>query len=86
VYPPDCGTRLAIGHMFVMDNPPVAIPSRLLYPPAETERMLGISHATLYRLLRAGRLDAKKIGVKTLITAASIERFIAGLPSVGRSA
>ena len=69
-----------------MDNPPAAIPSRLLYPPAEAERMLGISHATLYRLLRAGRLDAKKIGCKTVITAESIEQFIAGLPSAGRTA
>jgi len=62
------------------------VASRLLYAPTEAERLLGISHATLYRLLRAGRLDAKKIGCRTVITAASIERFIAGLPSAGRSA
>jgi hypothetical protein len=55
---------------------------RLLYEPAEAEQLLTVSHATLYRLIRAGRLDAKKIGSKTVITAPSIERFIAGLPAV----
>ena len=62
-------------------DPLARIPARLLYSPSETEKMLGISHATLYRLLADGRLDAKKIGRKTAVTAESIERFIAGLPS-----
>jgi excisionase family DNA binding protein len=56
------------------------LPSRLLYSPKETEALLGISHATCYRLINAGKLDARKIGGKTAITAASIERFLAGLP------
>jgi excisionase family DNA binding protein len=54
--------------------------NRLLYSPKETEALLGISHATCYRLINAGKLDARKIGGKTAITAASIERFLAGLP------
>jgi hypothetical protein len=40
------------------------IQSRLFYSPAETERLLGISHATCYRLIAAGRLDARKLGGK----------------------
>jgi excisionase family DNA binding protein len=71
--------------MSLADGAPVVTP-RLLYSPAETEQLLGVSHATLYRLLRADRLDARKIGTKTVITAESIERFIAELPTVGRSA
>jgi excisionase family DNA binding protein len=59
-----------------------AVVSRLLYPIAETEQLLGISHATVYRLVRAGHLDLKKIGGKSVITAESIDRFVAGLPSV----
>jgi excisionase family DNA binding protein len=55
-------------------------PTRALYSPRETEVLLGISHATLYRLLAAGKLDARKIGSKTVITAESIERFLEGLP------
>jgi excisionase family DNA binding protein len=67
-----------------LDTPPARLVGRLLYSPAETEAILGISHATVYRLIRVGRLDAKKIGSKTVITAESIERLIAELPRVGR--
>jgi hypothetical protein len=63
---------------------PAAVPARALYSPRETESILGISHASLYRLIGAGRLDARKLGGKTLITAESIERLIAELPRVGR--
>ena len=68
-----------------MDNTPVSLP-RLLYSPAEVESLLGLSRATIFRLLRAGRLEGKKIGSRTVITAAPIERLIDGLPSAGRSA
>ena len=53
---------------------------RELYSPRETENILGVSHATLYRLINAGRLDARKIDNKTVITATSIEAFLDGLP------
>jgi excisionase family DNA binding protein len=56
-------------------------PLRELYSPREVEKILGISHPTLYRLIGAGRLDARKIGNKTVITDESIRRFIAQLPS-----
>ncbi len=62
---------------------PTAIPARALYSPRETESILGISHASLYRLIRAGRLDARKLGGKTLITADSIERLVTELPKIG---
>ena len=60
------------------------IQSRLFYSPAETERLLGISHATCYRLIAAGRLDARKLGGKTLISSQSIERLVVELPRAGR--
>ena len=69
--------------MLSLDTSPARLLGRLLYSPAETEAILGISHATVYRLIRVGRLDAKKIGSKTVITAA-IERLIAELPKVRR--
>jgi excisionase family DNA binding protein len=53
---------------------------RALYSPKETEEILGVSHATCYRLISAGKLDARKLGNKTLITADSITRLITGLP------
>ena len=43
-------------------------PSRALYSPKETEALLGISHATCYRLINAGKFDARKIANKTVIT------------------
>ncbi len=57
-----------------------AAPPRALYSPREAEAILGVSHATLYRLIAAGQLDARKIGGKTVITMESIERFVAKLP------
>lgn len=71
--------------MSLADGAPVVIP-RLLYSPAETQQLLAVSHATIYRLLRAGKLTAVKIGGATRITASSIERLLAELPTIGRSA
>jgi excisionase family DNA binding protein len=61
-----------------------SVPARALYSPKETEAILNVSHATCYRLIAAGKLDARKLGGKTLITAESIERLIAELPKLGR--
>ena len=59
------------------------LPTRLLYSPRETEAILGVSHSSLYRLIAAGRLDARKLGTKTLITTESILRLVAELPGAG---
>ena len=55
--------------------------NRELYPPRDVERMLSLSHSTLYRLLRTRRIEAVKIGRATYIPRASIERFLAELPA-----
>jgi len=54
------------------------IPNRRLYSPAETQELLGVSHATLYRLIKAGKLVKVKIFARTGITAESIDRLCAG--------
>jgi Helix-turn-helix domain len=59
------------------------LPGRAFYSPKEVEAILGISHASLYRLIAAKQLDARKLNTKTLITAESIQRLIAELPKVG---
>jgi excisionase family DNA binding protein len=41
---------------------------------------LQISRATVNRLLSQGRLQAVKVGAKTLVTSASIDAFWASLP------
>ncbi len=40
---------------------------------------LGVSRSAVFELLRAGQLPARKIGRRTLVTAADLERFVAGL-------
>jgi hypothetical protein len=68
-----------------MDNTPPVL-SRLLYAPTEVQALLGLSRATVFRLLRARRLEGRKIGSRTVITTKSIEQFIANLPAaVGAS-
>ena len=63
------------------------VPARALYTPRDTEQILSISHAQLYRLIGRGLLDARKIGRGTYITAQSIERFLGALaPAQVRSA
>jgi hypothetical protein len=59
-------------------------PGRALYSPRETKAILGISHATCYRLIGTGDLDARKLGSKTVITRESIERLLVDLPKAGR--
>ncbi len=53
---------------------------KAFFSPKETEEILGISHATCYRLIKSGELDARKLGSKTIISGESIERLVAELP------
>jgi hypothetical protein len=55
---------------------------RLVYPVKEVEVLLALSHSSVYRAIAAGRLDARKIGGKTVVTWESICRFLASLPKV----
>ena len=55
--------------------------ARLAYSPTESAAALGISRARLYELFRQGDLKAKKIGNRTLILAAELDRFLADLPN-----
>jgi Helix-turn-helix domain len=58
-------------------------PARALYPIKEAEVLLAISHAQVYRLIASGKLDARKIGARSYITAESIALFLASLRKVG---
>jgi excisionase family DNA binding protein len=41
----------------------------------------GLSRSTLYKALQSGDLTARKVGKRTLILFASLERFIADQPT-----
>ena len=56
-------------------------PARALYPIKEAEILLAISHAQIYRLIARGKLDARKIGARSYVTAESIAAFLASLPA-----
>lgn len=51
-----------------------------LLPLAEAKALLGCGTTFLYEQIAAGRLDARKLGRHTRITAASILAFQASLP------
>ena len=48
---------------------------------SEAARALGISKSGVYNLLRDGVLPSVRLGGRTLIRAADLEKFVAGLPS-----
>jgi hypothetical protein len=66
------------------DNP--AEPGPLLVPRKAAFAMIGCGPTKGHQLINAGQLDARKIGEKTVVTMASIRRFVAGLPRVGEAA
>jgi excisionase family DNA binding protein len=53
---------------------------RLAYSIEEVARMAGCGRDTIYRALREGRLQAKKLGRLTRIPADEAKRFVASLP------
>lgn len=50
-----------------------------LYSIPETAKVLGIGRTTVYELLDAGRLKRVKVGTRALISAESIDAFVAQL-------
>jgi excisionase family DNA binding protein len=66
-------------------TPPLAgalapLPNRALYSVQETQTLINVSHATIYRLFASGRLAALKVGARTMVPAESIARFLDELP------
>ena len=50
---------------------------------AARERLGNIGRTTVYGLIADGKLDAVKLGSRTLITAASVESLLQSLPRIG---
>lgn len=57
-------------------NPPEE--KRRALSPREAERTLGISHATLYRAIKSGRLKTIKLGARTLVPVETINELLNG--------
>jgi excisionase family DNA binding protein len=43
---------------------------------------LGLGRDTVYGLIRSGRLTARKVGRRTIITAADLQKFLDELPAI----
>ena len=52
----------------------------------ETVRRFGIGRTKLYELIQSGRIEAFKLGRRTLVRTGSVRAFIDGLPRVGGAA
>jgi len=57
-----------------------AVSTRELYSFKDLGHALGLSRASLYRLINAGHFDVRKVGRKTVVTAASVRAFTDSLP------
>jgi hypothetical protein len=53
----------------------------LAHTIADTMKITGLGRTTLYELIGAKKLDARKCGNRTLITAESLRSFLANLPA-----
>lgn len=51
------------------------------YPLPVFLKRVGISRSTAYREINAGRLEARKRGSRTIITAEAAQAWLDGLPS-----
>jgi excisionase family DNA binding protein len=56
--------------------------NRLAWPIDEFADALGIGRSKLYAEIRAGKLKAKKLGSRTLITATEAHAYIDSLPDM----
>lgn len=56
-------------------------PEPLAYDVATAARIMGVSKSTVFNELKAGRIAAKKLGRKTLLTRAAIDAWLANLPA-----
>ena len=55
--------------------------AKLAYTVPEAVSASGIGRTTLYELIRASRLEARKMGKRTLIPAEALRALLASLPA-----
>ena len=57
-----------------------------MVPLPRAPQVFGLSRSGLYRLAAEGRIKMVKMGARTLVDAASVRAFLAGLPAADFSA
>jgi excisionase family DNA binding protein len=63
-------------------KPRAAATGRAAYSTAEVAALTGLCRDSVYGAIRAGKLVARKLGKRTLITDADLHRFLDGLPTL----
>ena len=53
-------------------------PEPIAYSVNDACKLLGLGRTLLYQMIGDGRVEARKIGKRTLITAASLHRLVDG--------
>jgi excisionase family DNA binding protein len=69
-----------------MTTIPPQVTGRAAHSIAETCALTGLGRDTIYCAIRAGKLVARKVGRRTLITDSDLRRFLESLPRAGRAA
>ena len=59
---------------------------RAAFSVPEIQVQLGICRDRVYGLIREGKLKARKVGRRTLVTSADLQEFLQTLPTLERSA
>jgi excisionase family DNA binding protein len=59
---------------------------RLAYPINDFAEAVGIGRSKVYEEIRDGRLQAKKLGSRTLITAQAASDYLSQLPDAAKAA
>jgi excisionase family DNA binding protein len=62
------------------------LPGRLAFSVTEASARTGVSRDFLYDAVRTGKLTARKIGRRLIITERALHRFLESLPKAGKAA
>jgi excisionase family DNA binding protein len=57
-------------------------PAKLAFTIPEAVSSSGIGRTVLYAMIKQGRLEARKLGSRTLIPAPSLQALVDGLPKI----
>jgi excisionase family DNA binding protein len=61
-------------------------PTRAAYSVSEVLAMTNLGRDKFYRLVREGKLPARKAGRRTLVLASDLDDFLKSLPILGQAA
>jgi len=56
------------------------LPDPITLSPTQAARRLGIGRSAFYELMNRRKIEARKLGSRTIITVAEVDRFLASLP------